>query len=320
MTYIADGFKGIKSTFFLTVLLGIVLGGGEYLLATKGFYILAVTIPALAALIISYLLITSRTREKSTEISSNRKLLIAMLPYVILVVLTLTFNLITPLKSALDRYFLRLDFPAITTSLGDFTTAGPGRDIKLLNHPGTIIFLSSVISFFIFTKVGFLKNKDFKTIIKKTARKSTDTTIAIFSMVGIAMIMAHTQMTGILAQGISQAINQNLFPLISPFIGAIGAFITGSSNNSIVLFAALQMRTAELLGLSVPLILAAQSAGGALGGMMAPAKVILGCATVGLERKEGEVIGKILIYGMGLVALIGVLTLLFSNLGFFNAN
>ncbi len=242
-----------------------------------------------------------------------------MLPYVILVVLTLAFNLITPLKSALGRYFLRLDFPAITTSLGDFTSAGPGRDIRLLNHPGAIIFLSSVISFFIFTKAGFLKNGDFKTIIKKTAKRSTDTTIAIISMVGIATIMAHTQMTGILAQGISQAINQNLFPLISPFIGAIGAFITGSSNNSIVLFAALQMRTAELLGLSVPLILAAQSAGGALGSMMAPAKVILGCATVGLEKKEAEVIGKILIYGMGLVALIGVLTLLFSYLGLFNA-
>lgn len=320
VTYIADGFRGIKSTFLLTILLGIVLGGGEFLLATKGFYILAVTIPALVALIISYLIITGRTREKSTEISSNKKLLVSMLPYIILVVLTLAFNLITPLKSALGNYFLRLDFPAITTSLGDITAAGPGRDIKLLNHPGTIIFLSSVISFFIFTKAGLLKNKDFKTIIKKTARKSTDTTIAIFSMVGIAMIMAHTQMTGILAQGISQSVNQNLFPLISPFIGAIGAFITGSSTNSIVLFAALQMRTAELLGLSVPLILAAQSAGGALGGMMAPAKVILGCATVGLEKKEGEVIGKILIYGMGLVGLIGVLTLLFSNMGFFNAN
>ena len=165
-----------------------------------------------------------------------------------------------------------------------------------------------------------MQKKDFNIILKKTAKKSTDTTIAIFTMVGIAVIMSHTQMTGILAEGISRAFNQKLFPFVSPFIGAIGAFITGSNNNSNVLFAALQMRTAELLGLSVPLILGAQSAGGALGSMMAPAKVILGCATVGLEGKEGEVIGKILIYGMGLVALIGVLTLIFSNLGTFNAS
>ena len=36
-------------------------------------------------------------------------------------------------------------------------------------------------------------------------------------------------------------------PLVAPFLGALGAFITGSNNNSNVLFAVLQMRTAELL-------------------------------------------------------------------------
>ena len=311
--------RGIKSTFFLTILLGLILGSGQYLLSTNGLYILAVTIPALIALVISYLLISKKKLNNSTDPRANQKLLISMLPYVILVVMTLAFSLITPIKSTLGKLFLSLNFPEISTSLGDITAAGPGRDIKILNHPGMIIFLSGLISFFVFIKAGFLQKKDFKTILKNTAKKSTDTTIAIFTMVGIAVIMSHTQMTAILAEGISKAFNQNLFPFVSPFIGAIGAFITGSNNNSNVLFAALQMRTAELLGLSVPLILGAQSAGGALGSMMAPAKVILGCATVGLEGKEGEVIGKILIYGMGLVALIGVLTLIFSNLGTFNA-
>ena len=319
VTFIADGVKGIKSTFFLTIFLGLILGSGQYLLSTNGLYILAVTIPALIALVISYLLISKSNLDNSTDISANQKLLVSMLPYVILVVMTLAFSLITPIKSTLGKFFLTLKIPEISTSLGDMTAAGPGRDIKILNHPGMIIFLSSLISFFVFIKAGFLQTKDFKTILKSTAKKSTDTTIAIFTMVGIAVIMSHTQMTGILAEGISKAFNQNLFPFVSPFIGAVGAFITGSNNNSNVLFAALQMRTAELLGLSVPLILGAQSAGGALGSMMAPAKVILGCATVGLEGKEGEVIGKILIYGMGLVALIGVLTLIFSNLGTFNA-
>ncbi|MCJ7518425.1 MAG: L-lactate permease [Anaerolineaceae bacterium] len=320
VTYVADGIQGIKSTFFLTLILGVILASGEYLLATNGLYILAVTIPALVALIFSYFLIADQNRNKTTDFSSNKRLLISFLPYIVLVVLTLAFNLIAPLKSALGKYFLSLKFPEITTSLGDITAAGPGRDIKLLNHPGTIIFLSGLISYFVFIKVGFLQKKDFKEILKKTAKKSTDTTIAIFTMVGIAVIMSQTQMTNILAVGISGAFNQNLFPFVSPFIGAIGAFITGSNSNSNVLFAALQMRTAELLGLSVPLILAAQSTGGALGSMMAPAKVILGCATVGLGGKEGEVISKILVYGMALVALIGIITLIFSNLGTFNAS
>jgi lactate permease len=320
VTYVADGFRGFKSTFFLTLVLGIILAGGQYLVATNGLYILAVTIPALVALIFSYILIASRNKNKSTDIASNKSLLLSMFPYVVLVVLTLGFNLIPPLKTILGRYSLSLKFPEITTSLGDITPAGPGRDIKILNHPGMIIFISGIITYFVFLKSGFLKKGDFKSILFKTAKKSTDTTITIFTMVGIAVIMSHTQMTNILAEGISRALNQNLFPFVSPFIGAVGAFITGSNSNSNVLFAALQMRTAQLLGLSVPLILAAQSAGGALGSMMAPAKVILGCATVGLEGKEGEVIGKILAYGLALVILIGVLTMVFSSLGTFNAN
>ncbi len=320
VTYVADGIRGIKSTFFLTLLLGVILGSGQYLLATNGLFILAVTIPSLVALIISYLIIASRNKKNMINVPITKKLFISMLPYLFLVVLTLLFNLIPIVKDVLGKYFLSLSFPEIVTSLGDKTAAGPGRDIKLLNHPGMIIFLSGLLSFFVFIKAGFLQKKDFKTIIKKTAKKSTDTTIAIFTMVGIAVIMSHTQMTNLLAEGLSHAFKQSLFPFVSPFIGAVGAFITGSNNNSNVLFASLQMRTAQLLGLNVPLILAAQSAGGALGSMMAPAKVILGCATVGLEGKEGVVIGKTLIYGMALVALIGILTLIFSSLGTFNAN
>jgi len=319
VTFIADGIKGIKSTFSLTIFLGLILGSGQYLLATNGLYILAVTIPALIALVISYLLLAKKALQDSSDPKANQKLLVSVLPYLILVVMTLSFSLIAPIKSTLGKFFLSLQFPEISTSLGDLTAAGPGRDIKILNHPGMIIFLSGLFSYLVFIKAGFLQKKDFKPILQNTAKKSTDTTIAIFTMVGIAVIMSHTQMTGILAEGISKAFNQNLFPFVSPFIGAVGAFITGSNNNSNVLFAALQKKTAELLGLSIPLILGAQSAGGALGSMMAPAKVILGCATVGLDGKEGEVIGKILIYGMGLVALIGILTLIFSNLGTFNA-
>jgi len=96
---------------------------------------------------------------------------------------------------------------------------------------------------------------------------------------------------------------------VAPFIGALGAFITGSNNNSNVLFAALQMRTAELLGLDVPLILGAQTAGGSLGSVMAPAKVIVGCSTVGLGDNESVVMGKILVYGLVPVAIVAIAAL-----------
>jgi len=275
-------------------------------------------VPALVALIVTYLIIAFRRSSKTPSRISQKDLVLSFLPYVILVTLTLAFNLIGWFKTTLGQVKFELIFPEIATSLGDMTPTGPGRAIRLFTHPGSIIFLSAMITYLVFHAAGILKKNDLSAIFKKTGKSSISTTIAIFTMVGIATIMSHTQMTEVLASGISQAFGRSVFPLVSPFIGALGAFITGSNSNSNVLFAALQMRTAELLGLSVPLILAAQTAGGAMGSMMAPAKVILGCATVGLNNQEGEVIGKILIYGISLVMLTGILVLIFNQMGIFN--
>lgn len=317
VTYVADGFKGLKNSFHTTTLISVILAAGQYFLSTNGLWILAVTVPALISLLVVYLLISCKTNKNTRSSISQKDLFLSFLPYIILVTLTLIFNLSEPVKSLLGQFKLEMVFPEIRTSLGDITPAGPGRTIRILTHPGFIIFLSTIITYTIFRISGILKRNDYQIIAKKTAKSAVNTTISIFTMVGIATIMSHTKMTGILAEGISMAFNEKLFPLVSPFIGALGAFITGSNSNSNVLFGSLQMRTAELLGLSVPLILAAQTAGGALGSMMAPAKVILGCATVGLGNREGEVIGKILIYGFSLVFLIGLLTLFFSYIGLF---
>ena len=81
----------------------------------------------------------------------------------------------------------------------------------------------------------------------------------------MALTMQHAGMTQLLAEALSAGTGA-LFPLISPFIGALGAFMTGSNTNSNVVFGQLQQQTAVALNLSVPWILAAQTAGGAIGG------------------------------------------------------
>jgi lactate permease len=73
-----------------------------------------------------------------------------------------------------------------------------------------------------------------------------------------------------------------------------------------VLFAILQMETAGMLGLHVPLILGAQTAGASLGSVMAPAKVIVGCSTVGLGGKEGAVMLRVMKWGVIPLALVAL--------------
>ena len=115
----------------------------------------------------------------------------------------------------------------------------------------------------------------------------------------------------ILAEGISRAFGF-IFPLVSPWIGLLGAFMTGSNTNSNVVFGVLQQETAQLAGLSAALILGAQTTGGALGSMIAPAKILVGCSTVGLSGQEGPVLKATLRYGLVITGMIGIIVMLAS--------
>lgn len=84
--------------------------------------------------------------------------------------------------------------------------------------------------------------------------------------------------------------------------------MTGSNTNSNVVFGALQQQTAQLAGLSVAVILAAQTTEGALGSMVAPAKILVGCSTVGPAGKEAPVLKVTLKYGLAITAIIGLAT------------
>lgn len=118
-------------------------------------------------------------------------------------------------------------------------------------------------------------------------------------------------MTMLLAQGLSSALG-SFFPLISPLVGVLGAFATGSNNNSNVLFAPLQNSAALLLSIDPRIMLAAQTAGGALGSMIAPAKIIVGCSTAGILGKDGEVLRTTIPYCVGICLLLGLLAWLLA--------
>jgi lactate permease len=125
-------------------------------------------------------------------------------------------------------------------------------------------------------------------------------------MVGMALTMDNSGMVYVLAQGLARAAGP-LYPAVAPFIGMLGAFMTGSNTNSNVLFTPLQQEAAHLLGMSALVILAAQTAGGAVGSALAPAKVIVGCSTAGLVGQEGRVLKKMLLPGLLVIGLVGLL-------------
>jgi lactate permease len=173
-----------------------------------------------------------------------------------------------------------------------------------------LLLYTTLLSYIWFRWQGtFRSNCTYKAavILRKTIKGSTKSTIGIVTLVAMAVTMQHAGMTQLLAQGLSMGTG-SIFPFVSPFIGALGAFMTGSNTNSNVVFGSLQLDTAVALGTSIALILATQTAGGAIGSLFAPAKVIVGCSTVE-GAKDSQVLKRAAIYGLAIIAVLGLVAL-----------
>ncbi len=233
----------------------------------------------------------------------------ALLPYGLLTLIIILGQLV--FDRPLSVIELNLAFPEVSTSFGWLTPAGSGRSTSLLGHAGALLLYTSVLSYLWFRWRGTFQagsRYSFWAIVGRTARGSIKSTVGIVTLVAMAVTMQLAGMTQLLAQGLSAGTGP-IFPFLSPFIGALGAFMTGSNTNSNVVFGQLQLDTATALSLSIVLILAAQTAGGAIGSLFAPAKVIVGTSTVeGAE--DSKVLGRAVAYGLGIVAILGIITLL----------
>ena len=107
----------------------------------------------------------------------------------------------------------------------------------------------------------------------------------------------------------------NAYPVFAPFVGAIGAFITGSCTNANVLFGPLQTSVASTLDMSPAWMAGASSLGGCIGKMLSPQSIALGGGAVGAlaEGKEGEIMRGTAGYCLCLLVIAGILTFIIPS-------
>ena len=308
--YVYGGLQMVRHSFIAILIVGTTMAGTQYALAVSGMWTLGGFGASLTGLVSGLAVAKLKMYNQTTPTRENLQMGLwwALSAYLILIVIVSCGVMIPSAKSFLGQVKLSFAFPEIVSLNGWVTKAGAGKSINLFGHGGALLLYSSVISFIVYRLKGFYKPGAVIAILEKTIKSGVPTSLGIVSMVCFAMIMDHCQMIYILAEGISRVFG-SVYPLISPWIGLLGAFMTGSNTNSNVVFGVLQQETAQLAGISVALILAAQTTGGAIGSMIAPAKILVGCSTVGLSGKEGPVLKATLRYGLIITGIIGIITI-----------
>ncbi len=106
---------------------------------------------------------------------------------------------------------------------------------------------------------------------------------------------------------------KGMWPIVSPFVGVLGTFISGSNTMSNMLFSFFQYSFAENLGMSKIIVVSLQNVGGAVGNMICVHNIIAVCATVGLTGIEGRIIRQNIIPVFLYTCLAGIIGMVLVN-------
>jgi len=314
VAHIVEGWSGIKRGAPTILIAGSVMAFTVWLMVYLGAAQIASVVPGLVGCVViwmRYRFFPNRGRPRQVTIPKSKLadglpgFQLAFLPYLLLITIAIVTQL-PSIKQATSQLHWGFNYPEIATSLG--VVVPPVQSyakIGLLSHPAPLILATILLTVLIFSLAGRWRKELPLSVLQKTLKQCVQATLGIATMVMMALIMNDTGMTQVLASGLAR-VTGTLFPIVSPLIGALGCFMTGSNTNSNVMFGALQVETAKSLGLSTLVIASIQSIGGSLGSAIAPAKVLIGSTLVGLAGREGEIMRKTLPYCLICILLVGL--------------
>ena len=310
--HILLGRDGVRQGWHIALTAGLVMALGMWVVASLGAAQIASTVPALLGCGVIWLLARRGTRVEVGE----RKLSFhtAFLPYYVLIGLTFATQF-GPLAEFVRGMILGVDFPATTTALGYQVVAEPNYPkLRILSHPATIIAIAIVVMMVVYRQLGIWPSGTLRSALVLTYKRSTASSTAVAFMVMMALVMSDSGMTRALADAIRNGAGA-AFPVLAPYLGVLGAFMTGSNTNSNVTMGLLQLETALALGLPPVLIAAAQTVGGALGSGVSPDKAVLGSAVAGTPGREAAITRRAVPYSLVIVGIVGVEVFVLASLG-----
>ena len=256
----------------------------------------------MAAVIVSSKLVFKNKNSKYTDENKikAKTAIKAFLPYILMVIFILLVN---PINKGLYEFLDRYTTIKANFSIGQFYKIGNGEITAFK------IFLSPVIPILLATVIGGLLQGTRVKIIGKTfiwvVRNNIRTIMTIMGIVSLAAFMKHSGIIISVANGFT-AITGEYYPLIAPFIGAIGTFMTGSNTSANLLFGSLQSTAADNLGINKYWLVASNTVGATLGTMISLQSLSIVAATVGIVGKESIILKKTIRYSVPLLIILSI--------------
>ena len=330
---IVDGWRGIRETWPVALVCGLVFAVGQY--ATSNF--ISVPLADVVASLLSAAAVVALVRvwhpsrkqaapviaggaddeptpeftQRSTTSEANpddrAEIARAYAPYAIIIVVFVICQ-ITAVKNLLDKATFKFHWPGLhivspkgkPVSLTEFT-------LNLLTTPGTQMLVAGVLTMIVL-KLSLPRALTAYGATLFQLRFAIVTVMAVLALAFVMNLSGQTITLGTWMAGAGGA-----FALLSPVLGWLGVAVTGSDTSSNSLFGALQVTAANQAGLSDVLMAASNSSGGVLGKMISPQNLAIAAAAVGMNGKEGDIFRRVVVWSVAFLALLCVLSALQSS-------
>ena len=312
--------KALRHIFPFLLILSLVQGGGQLIVSFTNSTI-AAFIPTTLALVVGWLILgagfytkpwkmdsklmvrreneevekklneiitTERlAKEQETKIIANGQ---AIFPFIILAAISVIILLIKPIHEVMNQTVFALSFPQIETGRGFIVEATDNYGaIHIFTHAGFVLLLTVIITLLLYLRKGYLNKQKMKSVITATLKKIIPTSLGILFLIVMSQVLKGSGIMQLIAQGVTQ-VTGKYYSFAVPFLGLLGAFVTSSNTSSNILLGSFQKTAADMISVNEAAILAAQTAGGAIGTVVGPSTILLGTTTAGCEGKEGEVL------------------------------
>lgn len=249
--------------------------------------------------------------ERTKSSHTTGEIIRAWMPYIILAGMVLLWGL-EPVKKVLDSIILiKIQWPGLHNEVIKMAPivakASPyaaGYNLNLLSAAGTALLFTGILSVFIMPNYGF--GKAFSCLFK-TIHQLRFPILTISMILGLAYIMNFSGMSS--SMGLAFTATGAFFPFFAPILGWLGVFLTGSDTSSNALFGSLQKTTAQQIGVSPELCVAANSSGGVTGKMISPQSISVATAASNMVGHEGDIFRFTLWHSIAMVLVISCLTL-----------
>ncbi|MFK4307450.1 L-lactate permease [Bacillus mycoides] len=332
IVFLMDGFKGVKQTWPALFVAGSSFAITQFITAT----FLGPELPDITSALVSLVSLSLflkvwqpkeiyQTKQANSEVAAATtttsmpkltvgKVVKAWSPFIILTVMVVIWSqsffkaLFAP-GGALESLVFKFEVPSLHNLVmkaepivNKPTPYEAILKLDVLSATGTAILIACIISIFILK----MSAKDAVATFKETLNELKMPILSIGFVLGFAFIANYSGLSSTLA--LALAGTGGLFPFFSPFLGWIGVFLTGSDTSANALFSNLQAITAQQVGVSEVLLVAANTTGGVTGKMISPQSIAIACAAVGLAGKESDLFRFTLKHSLFFVTIVGIMT------------